>query len=407
MAATARPLDRTARRDVVALRCAVWAAALTVVGAVVSPPICNLGAVLLLIALVAAPSAPARLAAAMRQPLGMAAAALGIFLVLSLAWTEAPWSEAVRGLMQWRTLLILLFCLAVFDLAERRLALARLLLGFAALVLVAAVALQLAGRSIDGERSAGILLRNEATQALFFAVAAAIAAWLAREQRGWRRGALLVLALVLAANVVFAGASRSGYVAVGVLALGLAVGLSSVRARAAALLALAAAAVLVALTSDIAQQRVNEGLSQVREVARSDHATSMGVRLVFWKNSVELAAARPIAGHGVGAFSAAYARHVGALPKSDWRGVATSDPHNQYLLIAVSGGVVGLALFLALLGACFRQQASGWSRGLGLSCAAAWAATSLFNSHFSVFNESHVIAVLLGAFLAAPGTTRS
>jgi low temperature requirement protein LtrA len=47
-----------------------------------------------------------------------------------------------------------------------------------------------------------------------------------------------------------------------------------------------------------------------------------------------------------------------------------------------------------------RQRTSGWTRAAGLSITAAWCATSLFNSHFSVFNEGHLIALLWGALVA-------
>ena len=41
-------------------------------------------------------------------------------------------------------------------------------------------------------------------------------------------------------------------------------------------------------------------------------------------------------------------------------------------------------------------------RTLGLALLAGWCATSLFSSHFQTFNEGHLIALLLGVFLAVP-----
>jgi O-antigen ligase len=82
-------------------------------------------------------------------------------------------------------------------------------------------------------------------------------------------------------------------------------------------------------------------------------------------------------------------------------GMPTHDPHNQFLKIAAEHGLLGLAVFLALLAAAFRQRgAPPPYRLLGLGVLAAWCATSLFNSHFSTFAEGRFIWLWLGACLA-------
>jgi hypothetical protein len=68
--------------------------------------------------------------------------------------------------------------------------------------------------------------------------------------------------------------------------------------------------------------------------------------------------------------------------------------------VAAEYGVVGLLLFLGVLGAAaLGPQRMPW-RGIGRALLAGWVLTSLLNSHFQTMNEGHMIFILLGAFLA-------
>lgn len=352
----------------------------------------------MLLALLAAPSAVSRLWSAVRQPLGGAALLFGVILIFSLLWTVAPTTQALRELAGWRVLLLMVVGLAIFDEREARERFAVWIVAYAALALTLAFAMLWLGRSIDGFQSPGIVLRNEATQAVFFAVSAALAVWLAYNRSGSAKYAYFAIALVLAVNVAFFGASRSGYVALVVMAIGVALSAASMKARVLTVLACAAAVVAVAVTSQVAQQRVMEGWQQVIAVDTASESSSMGVRLVFWRTSLDLIANRPLLGYGVGGFQSAYAEAV--AERTGWRGIKTADPHNQFIFVTVAVGVIGLAAFAWLLICSFRQRTSGWMRAAGLSVTAAWCATSLFNSHFTVFNEGHLIALFWGALLA-------
>jgi O-antigen ligase len=175
-------------------------------------------------------------------------------------------------------------------------------------------------------QSPGIVLRNEATQAIYFAVTAALAAWLARARSGSVRFAYAGLALALAASVAFLGASRSGYVALGILALGFALSATSTKARVLAVLACVAGSVVVAAASPVAQQRVKEGWQQVLDVESAPEASSMGVRLAFWSTSLDLIVERPALGYGVDGLRTAYACAV--ADREGWRRIRIADPHN-------------------------------------------------------------------------------
>lgn len=111
-----------------------------------------------------------------------------------------------------------------------------------------------------------------------------------------------------------------------------------------------------------------------------DHGkdTSTGQRLDFYYNTLQIMRQQPVFGVGTGGFSAAFAQQTQG---KDVR--QTHNPHNEYLMIAVQTGVIGLAALLylfytqwrcaPLLDTPLEQDAA---RGLVL----AYVVNSLFNS---------------------------
>lgn len=82
--------------------------------------------------------------------------------------------------------------------------------------------------------------------------------------------------------------------------------------------------------------------------------TSVGLRLLFWKNSREIIKQSPWFGVGTGGFAATYARvnlqRSPTIPPTD-------NPHNQYIFAMVQQGVLGLSALLCLF---FIQVQQAW-----------------------------------------------
>lgn len=215
-------------------------------------------------------------------------------------------------------------------------------------------------------------------------------------------------ALGLVAQLVFAQTGRSGQIALLVMAAASFLLLMRGRARLLALLALPLLAAGVFAASSVMQQRFAQALDEMRNAATKTEYSSMGIRVVIWQHSAALIAERPWLGYGMGGFSPAYtarlqaASAAPALPAGDWRATPSTDPHNQYAWLWVEAGLPGLlGLALLLLGA-LRQRAPQPYRAAGIAFLAAWCVTSLFSSHFQTFNEGHLVMLLLGAMLAEP-----
>lgn len=130
----------------------------------------------------------------------------------------------------------------------------------------------------------------------------------------------------------------------------------------------------------------------------------MGIRTVIWDTTSDLIEARPVLGYGLGGFAPAYATRIAQKYSEGWRATPVADPHNQYLFVWAEAGLPGLLAFLVFLLALWRQRPPTPYGAIGISLVMAWCATSMFSSHFQAFNEGHLIALVIGVFLARERT---
>ena len=95
----------------------------------------------------------------------------------------------------------------------------------------------------------------------------------------------------------------------------------------------------------------------VKEVTASLHGNSQdesssGMRLAYWRASTQAITEKPLLGHGAGSWNNEYKRLRGTLISGQANPV--SDPHQMFLLWAVEGGLLGLALLVMVLAALWR-----------------------------------------------------
>jgi len=140
--------------------------------------------------------------------------------------------------------------------------------------------------------------------------------------------------------------SRGGIIAL--LVFG-AITISRSRRPGQAIAAAAALGILVVVTApDEVWQRLG-GLGKIRgseSVAAADREGSAGMRYQIVLNAIDIATDHPVAGTGIGTFKAVNREY---RPELGW-----IDTHNTYLNVLVETGIVGLALFLGMIGSVFR-----------------------------------------------------
>ena len=157
------------------------------------------------------------------------------------------------------------------------------------------------------------------------------------------------------------------------------------------------------LTSTNFSSRVREAVDEMTSYQADSSRTSLGMRFDWWRNSLTLIKEKPIFGHGTGSFKTVQAK---LIEDSDTQ--PTDNPHNEYLLIAVQTGLVGLFLFVALLAtqflaACTLQPPRKY---LLQGVVVAMATGCLMNSFLFDSHPGHFYAIV-SAILTTPAIKNS
>lgn len=134
---------------------------------------------------------------------------------------------------------------------------------------------------------------------------------------------------------------------------------------------------------------------EVQDCRVGNTTTSIGMRLAFWKKSIEFIAAAPLLGPGTGTIKALFQRK--ASNESGTSAVITGNPHNQILAVAIplgtNGAVVLIAMWIAHL-ALFRDATSmSW---FGVIVVVSNVVSSLFNTHLFDFTQGWLYVFRVG-----------
>ena len=112
--------------------------------------------------------------------------------------------------------------------------------------------------------------------------------------------------------------------------------------------------------------------------------TSSGLRLEFWRKSIQLIAAAPVFGHGTGTvldlFRGLASEGNGASSE------VTDQPHNQTFQIAIQLGFVGAALLFGLwISHLFMFRGGGLTAWLGVGLVVQNIVACIFNTYLLEF----------------------
>ena len=173
-----------------------------------------------------------------------------------------------------------------------------------------------------------------------------VVVWYFRDQ--WpvphRRLAVWTVMALTSANVLLVVPGRAGQLTLLLAWTFILAGVLPNRQRWLALLVPVLVAGAVALGSDRMQQRWIKAQADIQALhdGPPEDGNSVGYRLQAWQISAKSMAQKPMIGHGVGGWKKAYVDLGGSIKNAD-------DPHQQFLLWAVEGGLVGLILFSIFL----------------------------------------------------------
>lgn len=130
--------------------------------------------------------------------------------------------------------------------------------------------------------------------------------------------------------------------------------------------------------------------------------TSTGVRLHFWKTSIEAIAQNPVTGSGLGSWTTQF-NTIELQKNPDFKPLkVASNPHQEFLLWGVQLGVGGILLLLAFLAAVIKDMLTMEEpvARAGQSVVAALALSCLFNSSLYDAHIGSFFCLSLGVLMA-------
>ena len=348
-----------------------------------------------------------KLASIRDNPVAWLAIALwGLFVAGSL-YSIGSRQEVVDGLGKAMRLLlipVLIHLLREREWRERGLA------AFVAAMLVALVLSWLvwlgvvSGNSwIKGNPLDPVAFKAHNTQNVFMAFAAFVLAQVALEARSARlRIASWLACFAAIANVLVMVPGRTGIVVLLVLFVYLLARALKAKGLALAGVVLAALAVAILASPDSMMHRritlADEEFAQWRAGAPPEPTSSVGLRLEYFENTLDIIARNPAIGVGTGGFGKAYAERVVGTGAE-----RTENPHSEILLLFVQFGVVGFAVFAAFLLTQWRLAArlpSAFETGAARAFVLAIAVTSLVSSTLLDHAEGFFLAYMSGLLFA-------
>jgi O-antigen ligase len=372
----------------------------------ISPPLANTFIALSLVATLSITTTRNQLLDFFRTKLGYACITFILILVSGLIYGIETNNVIASSIWGWRKFLMLPIGAAVFMNAQH--AKQNLINTFWFLCLIMVVysfaTLFNPGLQISDKTISGIVIRNHATQGLFFAVATTIALANTLDINATIRFRTLNCLTIplFTFNIAYIAIGRSGYVSLLVMTVSfIFLYFTQVSMFKKMMLSIIATALLVGilLSTPTSQQRIELAKQEFVSEVDQTKETSIGYRLIFWENTIKMLQKYALLGTGTGGFEKAYATQVEG--KSGTAGVITGDPHNQYLKILIEHGIFGLAIFLSILILLLKQAVTNPFKAIGVSALAAISTTSLFNAHFSTFNEGQFIWIFAGSLLAS------
>lgn len=321
---------------------------------------------------------------------------LFLYLIIAISYSSASLSEATRSLKKYRELLLLVILIPF--LAEEKYRRWQ----FQAFVLASIVTLlgsyAMSFDLIPSPESAkgSPSFRMRITHSLFIAFFAYYCAHQTLSNRS-NRFYWISLYVLSFYNIFFIVQGRTGQ-----LIYILLISLFSVQrlTKAKALLFIGLHVIFLALFINFSEggTRINEGLfnSQSYLQGKTETQSSMGQRLTFWKHSLALIAESPWLGQGTGSFAKGYQR----LAAEDE--IESSNAHNEYLMIAVQTGALGLLIFLGFMISFYwhTKRLPPEYKWFAQGTIIAFAINSLFNSTMLDHTEGHWFACLMALSLA-------
>ncbi len=221
-------------------------------------------------------------------------------------------------------------------------------------------------------------------------------------QRNWKLAAALALAGLAFYTVMFLNPGRGAQLAMIASLSLLTVLLLPAKIRWIGLGCVCLVIGSLAFQSTLVKQRLQQAVTEVKS-SETNKATSVGSRINAWRAGLEIWSSSPIVGKGAGSYKHLMHEQQSVMVGGCQNNPVCLQPHSQYVLFMAEQGMVGLMLFMALLGSLVWPAISSThiSAKLSAAFACAFAVHSAFDSGLRMGTQMFVFMVLAVALAAA------
>jgi len=308
----------------------------------------NIGGGLLLLAFLINPQALSFNRDVFRQPFAIAGLAFIGALILGTFWTSVDAVTAWKFILKLRAYFFIPVFLCLFCAPRIRNA---MLLGFAVGALVS-VAAAFVSYIFEYPMRVGVpgdwaVFRTHTYHNYFAGLLAVglLAGLLNGKFVGWQKWLAWGAFIFVTHNILFVVPGRTGQL-IFLAMLGFLLVLW--RWRVGVLLGLSialAAALILPQHSSAVKLGIAKAQTDMQEYSKGNTDTSIGLRLIWLKDTQQMIMAKPWLGYGTGSFKQEYSRYSGLTTGLR----ATSNPHNDYIWLTIELGIMGGLLLLGLL----------------------------------------------------------
>jgi O-antigen ligase len=336
----------------------------------------------------------------LKRPISALPIALFMLALVGTLWSDAPWGARSYALSPVTKLLILPLLFYHFERSTRGMWVFVAFLGSCTLLLILSYAVAFdSALALKSGAEYGVPLKNYIDQSQEFGLCAVALTYpifsFLRERKFALAAVLAVLAMSFMVNMAFVVVSRTTLIAIPVMSLVFALSHLRWRGRTVTLCALAVLACAAWFASPRLQEKTASVFSQYNQYKEFRQATSVGLRLEFWRKSLGFFAEAPLIGHGTGSTRRLF--EEAAIGQTGAAAEVIGNPHNQTLNVAVQWGMLGVLILYAMwLLHLLLFRADGLANWVGLLVVVQNIVSSLFNSHLFDFHEGWMYVLGVG-----------
>jgi len=324
-----------------------------------------------------------------------------LLVMLSFTWSIAPWGDRLSALHKYSKLLYIPLLLAICTDPRWR---ERTVIAFLAGTFITVILSYFKawfGLHLGPSDNPAYVFYTHIETSFLVAFATYLLALYAWKNSSWRLLCCILIA-IFSYQEFFINDGRTGWIAYLSLLLLFAVQLTGWKGL---LLGIASIGVLTLSFYEFSPKFkgiLDQSVYEVKQFQTGQVQTSLGYRLGFDYLGWQLVKQKPVAGYGAGSFATA-SKDVGGLP--GWRVIKT--PHNEYLMVMVELGVIGLFSLLLLFGiqwgmTFYMGETKYFAQGLLL----VFMISSIYNAFLYLSVSGHFYVLFTALFFSKPFSQR-